>query len=131
LTLSPRQGEQGNEVHLRGERSLVKKVKAELERFSATLSDRVVVGVVIPSAHHKILIGKGGQNLNDIQSRNGVQVQFPGSRSYGSVGDIINMSELESVNPSDIVKIIGSKAACDKAANELKASHLAHSVSNC
>jgi KH domain len=102
---------------------VVKRIKTELERLSTSLSDRVVIGVAIPAARHKILIGKGGQSLNDVQNRNSVQVQFPGSRSYGSVGEVSNMSELEGVNPADIVKIIGTKVACDKAASDLKASH--------
>jgi transcription antitermination factor NusA-like protein len=76
---------------------------------------------VVPASQHRALIGRGGQNLNDLQARTGAQIQFPGSRSYNQVGEPINAAELTDIDPADIVKVSGSQAACDKATEELKA----------
>ena len=119
---SPRQGEPSDEVRLRGEPKLVAKLKAELEKVAADLKDRVVLGVEVPVGQHRALIGRGGQHLNDLQNRTGAQVQFPGSRSYHSVGEPSNTAELADVDPADLVKVSGTAAACQKAVEELKVS---------
>lgn len=117
---SPRQGEPSDEVRIRGEPKLVAKIKAELEQIIATLRDRVVLGIDIPAVQHRALIGRGGQHLNDLQNKFNVQVQFPGSRSYNHVGEPENASDLEGVDAANIVKVSGSRAACEKAFAELK-----------
>lgn len=119
IFFSPRQGEVSDEVRLRGEPGLVSKVKGELENKVATLRDRLVVAVVIPAAQHRNIIGRGGQNLNDLQSRHGVYVQFPGSRGYDQVGEPSNASEVENADPADIVKVNGSQSACQAAIAEI------------
>jgi polyribonucleotide nucleotidyltransferase len=118
---SPRQGDPVmDEVRLRGEPKLVAKLKAELEKTVATLRDRVVLAIEIPAGQHRALIGRGGQHLNDLQDRTGVQVQFPGSRSYNQVGEAENAADLKDVDPANIVKVSGARAACEKAMKELK-----------
>jgi transcription antitermination factor NusA-like protein len=122
---SPRQGEADtDEVRLRGPKAVVNKLKAELEKLAAEYKDRVVLGVVVPATHHRILIGRGGQNLTDLQTRTGATVQFPGSRSYNSVGEPQNLADLGEYNPTDLVKVIGPSAACQKAIEELSVSEL-------
>ncbi|EIN11853.1 hypothetical protein PUNSTDRAFT_99129 [Punctularia strigosozonata HHB-11173 SS5] len=118
----PRQGESGDEVRLRGDPKVVAKLKTELEKVAASLRDRVVLAIEIPAAQHRALIGRGGQHLNDLQSRTGCQVQFPGSRSYHSVGDAENAADVKDVDPADIVKVSGPRAACEAAIAELKKS---------
>ncbi|TCD71269.1 hypothetical protein EIP91_011748 [Steccherinum ochraceum] len=122
LVRFPRQGEPSDDVRLRGEPKLVAKLQAELEKVVATLKDRIVLGVEVPAAQHRSLIGRGGQHLNDLQSKTGAQVQFPGSRSYNSVGEPENTDELGEVEPANLVKVTGTRAACEKAVVELKAS---------
>ena len=119
---SPRQGEPSDEVRLRGEPKLVAKLKTELENVVADLKDRVVLGVDIPVGQHRALIGRGGQHLNDLQSRTGAQIQFPGSRSYHQVGEPSNADDLAGVEAGNIVKVSGPRAACEKAVAELKVS---------
>ena len=121
--ISPRQGEPTEEVRLRGEPTLVNKIKAELEKTVATLRDRVVLAVEIPAAQHRNLIGRGGQHLIELQTRTGVQVQFPGSRSYHQVGEAVNASEIKDADPADIVRVSGSRSACEAAIGELKVCH--------
>ncbi|KAF8844641.1 hypothetical protein BDN67DRAFT_962561 [Paxillus ammoniavirescens] len=117
----PRQGEPSDEVRIRGEPALVNKIKVELEKTVATLRDRVVLAAEIPATQHRILIGRGGQHLNDLQNRTGVQVQFPGSRSYNFVGEAANAEDLKDTDPADIVKFSGSRSACEAAITELQA----------
>ncbi|KAJ6596649.1 SCP160 protein [Mycena sp. CBHHK59/15] len=118
----PRQGDVAiDEVRLRGEPKLVAKLKVELEKAVANLKDRVVLAIEIPATQHRALIGRGGQHLNDLQNRTDVQVQFPGSRSYNQVGEAENAADFKDVDAANIVKISGTRAACDKAMEELKA----------
>ncbi|KDR75234.1 hypothetical protein GALMADRAFT_69452 [Galerina marginata CBS 339.88] len=119
----PRQGEAGDDVRLRGEPKLVAKLKDELEQLVATLRDRVILAVDIPGSQHRALIGRGGQHLNDLQTKFDVQIQFPGSRSYNQVGEPENISDLAEVDAANIVKVSGARAACEKAIAELKACH--------
>ncbi|CAE6518050.1 unnamed protein product [Rhizoctonia solani] len=115
----PRNGEPDDEVTLRGEPALVKKLQKELEKIVAELRDRVVLGVDIPAQHHRILIGRGGQHLNELQDRHNVTVQFPGSRSYHQIGEPENADELAEVPPENVVKVSGSRSACEKAMKEM------------
>jgi len=116
----PRQGEPSNEVKLRGEPKLVNKIKNELEKAVANLRDRVVLGVDIPAGQHRALIGRGGQHLNDLQNKRDVQIQFPGSRSYTQVGEPENSADLADVEAANLVKVSGSRAACEATIEELK-----------
>ena len=122
LALSPRQDDASDEVKLRGEPQLVAKLQAELEKLAASLRDRVVLVVNIPASQHRALIGRGGQNLNEIQSNTGAQVQFPGSRSYHQVGEAENLAEFADVDSADVVKVTGSRAACKAAIDLLNVS---------
>jgi hypothetical protein len=98
---------------------LVKKIQAELERVVTTLRERIVLGVVIPAPHHRMLIGHGGQHLTELEKRTGAEVQFPGSRSYNQVAPAENVAELGDADPNNIVKVVGPRAACEKAIAEL------------
>lgn len=116
----PRHGEPSDEVRLRGEPQLVKKVQAELKNLVSALRDRIILAVDIPSGQHRALIGRGGQHLTDLQDRHGVQVQFPGSRSYHGVGDAENAGDFADVDLANIVKVTGPRTACEKAVEDLK-----------
>ncbi|KAF9568060.1 hypothetical protein CPC08DRAFT_746592 [Agrocybe pediades] len=119
----PRQGEEPfDEVRLRGEAKLVAKLKSELEEIVANLRDRVILAVEIPAAQHRVLIGRGGHNLNELQNKLNVQIQFPGSRSYGQIGEPENIADFADVDAANIVKVTGPRAAVEKAVTELKGS---------
>ncbi|KAG9044980.1 hypothetical protein FS837_007206 [Tulasnella sp. UAMH 9824] len=115
----PRAGEPSDEVRLRGDKKVVAKLKKELEKLAAAQRDRVILGVGVPASLHRALIGRGGQHLNDLQSRTGTQIWFPGSRSYGGAGEPANADELGDVAPEDLVKVMGPKAGCEAAITEL------------
>jgi hypothetical protein len=102
----------------------VQKIKAELEVSVAALRDRVMLGVDIPAAQHRGLIGRGGQHLNELQKKYSVMVQFPGSRSYSQNGEPENAAELADADPANVVRVSGSKPAVEKAIDELKVGHL-------
>jgi predicted PilT family ATPase len=123
LVRFPRQGEYGEEVLLRGEAKVVAKLKEELEKIAAEHRDRVILGVDIPAQQHRALIGRGGQTLNDLQNKFNVQIQFPGSRSYGQVGVPENADELAEVDAANLVKVTGSRSNVEAAIADLK-SHI-------
>ncbi|KAG6845298.1 hypothetical protein H0H87_011148 [Tephrocybe sp. NHM501043] len=116
----PRQGEPSDEVKLRGEPKLVNKLKTELEQAVATLRDRVILGVDIPAPQHRSLIGRGGQHLNELQAKRDVRILLPGSRSYNQVGAPQNQEDLIDTDAINIVKVSGSRAACEATIEELK-----------
>lgn len=109
----------GDEVTIRGEKALVKKIQVELERVVSTLRERIVLGVAIPAQHHRMLIGHGGQHLSELEKRTGAEVQFPGSRSYNQVAAAENAAEIGDADPKNVVKVVGPRAACEKAIAEL------------
>lgn len=118
---SPRPGEEPkDEVRLRGEPSLVKKLKDELEKVTADLRDRVVLGVQIPTASHSALIGRGGRNLINFQNKFNVQVQYPGSNSYKNTGEPENAEELSDVPPEEVVKMAGARTSVGEAIEQLR-----------
>lgn len=49
-----------------------------------------------------------------------VSIHFPGSRQYGSAGEMTNAAELKDENPADIVKVIGTKEAIAQATEALQ-----------
>jgi hypothetical protein len=68
----PRAGDASPDVvRLRGDKDLVAKLKAELERTVETLQNQVVLGVAVPAAQHAIKIGRGGSALQDLQKKTG------------------------------------------------------------
>lgn len=116
----PRQNEPSDEVRLRGDAKLVEKIKQELEKAVALLRDRVILGVDVPAAQHRAIIGRGGANLNELQTKFGVQIQFPGSRSYSQFGAPTNADEIADSDPANIIKVSGPSESAQKAVDELK-----------
>jgi hypothetical protein len=88
------------------------------------------MAVEVPSAQHRVLIGRGGQHLNELQNKTGTQIQFPGSRSYAQVGEAENAEEFTEVNSADIVKVTGARGAVDAAIMELKVCCFSYRGSN-
>ena len=103
---------------------MVAKLKAELEKVVAKLRDRVILGVDIPAQQHRALIGRGGQTLTELQEKHDVQIQFPGSRSYGQVGQPENSDSLSESDPANIVKVTGSRSNVEAAVEDLKVARL-------
>lgn len=103
---------------------MVAKLKTELEKIAAELRDRVIVGVDIPAQQHRALIGRGGQTLSELQDKHQVQIQFPGSRSYGQVGQPENLDALSESDPANLVKVTGSRSNVEAAVEDLKVGQL-------
>lgn len=120
----PRAGDSSgsDEVRIRGEPKLVEKVKVEIEKTINGLRNRVILAVEVPAAQHRVLIGRSGHNLEQLQKKTHAQVQFPGSRSYAGVGEAENADEFKDVDLANIVKVTGTREACLNCIAELKAS---------
>lgn len=93
-----------------------------MQKIADGLRDNVVLLVKVPNAQHSALIGRGGQHLRDLQTRTGAQVQFPGSRSYASMGEPENVTDFEDADTQDLIKVSGKREACLKAIKELEVS---------
>lgn len=119
---SPRAGDSSgsDEVRLRGEAKLVNRIKAEIEKHIDNLRNRVVMAVDIPAVQHRVLIGRSGAHLDELQKRTATQVQFPGSRAYSGVGELLNADDVKDSDPANIVKVIGTRSACENCIELLK-----------
>lgn len=72
LITFPRSGNEDMEtVKLRGEKSLVAKIKTELEKLVKELKETKVEGVVVPKDQHAGKIGRGGMALQALQKESG------------------------------------------------------------
>lgn len=72
LITFPRTGNDDMEtVKLKGEKVLVGKIKAELERLVKELKETKVEGVVVPKDQHAGKIGRGGMALQALQKESG------------------------------------------------------------
>ncbi|WVQ84623.1 hypothetical protein IAT38_006778 [Cryptococcus sp. DSM 104549] len=121
LVTFPKNGDENQDkVRLRGDSKVVNKIKAELEKQVAVLKETILIGVVVPASQHAGKIGRGGMALQDLQRKTGAVVHFPGSRQYGSFGEVENKEELEGADEGDIVKVSGTKEAVEKASELLK-----------
>ncbi|RXK40531.1 hypothetical protein M231_02183 [Tremella mesenterica] len=112
--------EHPDQVRLRGDSKLVQALSTELTKQASILSQTIIIGVPVPSSHHASKIGRGGSALLDLQRKTGTTIHFPASRQYNFVGEISNTSELTNADPKDIVKVIGTKEACEAAAETLR-----------
>ncbi|KAK8853234.1 hypothetical protein IAR55_003936 [Kwoniella newhampshirensis] len=121
LVTFPKPGDETtDQVRLRGDSKVVKKIKEELAKQVAVLRETKVIGVIVPASQHASKIGRGGSALQDLQRKTGAVVHFPGSRQYGSIGEIENKSELGDAEAGDIVKVVGTKEVVAKAAELLQ-----------
>lgn len=78
-------------------------VRAARLLLGAEMETQIEHRVHIPKAHHKVVLGKNGQKLKDLQNNTGAKVIVP-----------------DKSDPSDAIKIIGTKAAIEKATHEIQ-----------
>ena len=92
---SPRPGEEPkDEVRLHGKPSLIKKLRDKLEKTTADLCNRIVLGIRVFTTAHSAVIGCSGCNLINFRNKFNVQVQYPRSNSYKNAGELENAKEL-------------------------------------
>ena len=106
-------------VVVRGPAPLAAKIKAELEAVAQQAASRVVLGVSVPVAAHRQLIGRAGARQKELEAKHNIRVIFPGSRIYGSTPEPDNQAELASVAAETIVKVQGVEDACKAAMAEM------------
>lgn len=145
LVRFPRAGEGDDTVTVRGPSAIALKIKEALEQEVANLRDRVVYGVVVPQpgtladcrrvdergaklmtfatiTAHARLIGRGGAGINELQRKHNVKVVMPGRAESKSSGEVVNKEELGDTSESELVKVLGSRSACEAAAAEISVS---------
>lgn len=80
----------------------------------------LTLGISIPTQFHARLIGRGGARCREIQQESGAVVCFPGSSTYRAAAAPCNEDELENVHASTIIKVSGTRGACETALGILK-----------
>jgi hypothetical protein len=118
----PRQGDDGDTVTLRGPKDVVDKLRGELEKAAGDLRDRIVYAVHVPAGGHASIIGRGGSSVNELSRKHNVKILFPSWGEHATVGDAVNATDVAGTENSDIVKLVGSRSACEAAAKELSVS---------
>ncbi|KAG9290830.1 hypothetical protein G9A89_010979 [Geosiphon pyriformis] len=125
----PRHGVNSDEVILKGDKTLVEKVKAELESLVEEQNNLIVDVIQIPRTQHPLIIGRNGSSLRDIQHRFNVTIQFPGSRAYNDTQLSSTLTE-EIISSEEAVKVIGKKEDIEAAKADIlsKIRHI-HTIS--
>lgn len=119
----PRRGDKDpSTVTVRAPAALAKKIRDELESAAQVLSSRIVYGVVVAPQSQRMLIGRGGSRVNELQAEHSVRLVFPGRKEYSDLGEPINKAELTEGNDSNIVKLVGDEQRCKALAEEIKSS---------
>jgi predicted PilT family ATPase len=114
----PRDG--ADAVTVRGPSAVAERIRTEIEAQAAALRSRIVLAVVVPRSLHASIIGRGGSAVNEIQRKHGVKVLFPGWQEHSTSPEPVNSSELEGVEPEDVVKLLGPRPACEEVAQQLR-----------
>ena len=71
--------------------------------ISSELQTQASLSVPIPKEHHRFILGKNGQKLSDLEQKTGTKIYMP-----------------RQSDPSNDIKIIGTKEAIDKASHEIQ-----------
>lgn len=71
--------------------------------LGAEMETQIQAEIRIPKQHHKFVLGKAGQKLKELQSCTGAKITVPGKD-----------------DPSDAIRIVGTKAAIEKALHEIR-----------
>ncbi|KIJ67957.1 hypothetical protein HYDPIDRAFT_37535 [Hydnomerulius pinastri MD-312] len=137
---------QKSKVKITGRKENVEEAKKRILAQVERLADETSETIKIPSQYHASLIGQNGKYAIRLEEKYAVKITFPrqfaengegktreqlkldevlikgGKKgSYSQVGEAANASEIQDADPANIVKVSGSKAACEAAIAELKA----------
>lgn len=108
----------------------IEKLQKEIESYVADVESRIVYGVAIPQPAHANIIGRGGVGINELSAKHNVRVLFPGwkDNTAAASGEVVNASELGEVDPTALVRILGTEASCKAAAEEMMAKQASSSA---
>ncbi|RKP37143.1 hypothetical protein BJ085DRAFT_9066, partial [Dimargaris cristalligena] len=113
-------GDGANDVMIKGDKTVVAKVRAALEALVTDFRNRVCMTINIPVSEHPLIIGRGGSTLRDIQSKHQVDIEFASSGSGRNKDAAAAAASGEPVVDPTLVKIYGQPANCEAAVRDLK-----------
>jgi len=73
----PRINEDSNVVRIKGPQECVQGAKSRMEEIVSDLENHVSESIEVDEKYHRTLIGKGGENVQKVQTDFNVQVKFP------------------------------------------------------
>ncbi|KAG0209573.1 hypothetical protein BGX33_005468 [Mortierella sp. NVP41] len=102
-----------NAVLLKGDKTIVEKIKAEMLAMVAEQDSWTTIPIQIPAAQHRQVIGPQFSHVKEIENRHSVRIQFPNNK---------NKKEGEgAAETNDRVTIKGLRENCEKAKIDLEA----------
>ncbi|KAJ1913475.1 hypothetical protein H4219_005200 [Mycoemilia scoparia] len=116
----PRQGvttgPEADIVSIRGDRNVVKKLQAKIEALVAERERMITVTINVPVDQHRYIIGRGGQNLQNLQKAHSVEIHFTSSSREHSAK--LGGAESQSSDPTSVT-ITGFPENCESAKNAM------------
>ncbi|KAG0364310.1 hypothetical protein BGZ54_007661, partial [Gamsiella multidivaricata] len=112
-----------NAVLLKGDKTVVEKIKAEMLAMVAEQDNWTTLTISIPAAQHRQIIGPQFSNVKEIENRHNVRIQFPNNKNKkeGGKDAAATDSSAEAIAANDCVTIKGLRENCEKAKVDLEA----------
>ena len=107
-------------VTLKGAADCVEGAKKRIKEIADDLESMVTIECEIAQKHHRSVMGPRGRNVQEVTSRNNVQIKFP-DRAVPN-GNVEEPAENGDVSPrpsSDIILIKGKQEDAEQAKREL------------
>ena len=109
-------------VTLKGAADCVEGAKKKMKEIEEDLESMVTIECEIAQKHHRSVMGQRGKNVQDITSRNNVQIKFPDRSLANGNAENGEANENGDVSPrpmADIILITGKQENAEKAKEEL------------
>ncbi|KAG0326005.1 hypothetical protein BGZ99_010299 [Dissophora globulifera] len=107
-----------NAVLLRGDKTVVDKIKSEMLTMVAEQENWTTLTISIPAAQHRQVIGSQFSNVKEIENNHNVRIQFPNNKNKKEgAAD----TSAEAIAANDKVTIKGLRENCEKAKIDLEA----------
>ncbi|KAG0032781.1 hypothetical protein BGZ81_010066 [Podila clonocystis] len=103
-----------NAVLLKGDKTIVEKIKNEMLAMVAEQDSWTTVVINIPAAQHRQVIGPQFSHVKEIENRHNVRIQFPNNKNKKE-------GEAAESGANDRVTIKGLRENCEKAKADLEA----------
>lgn len=112
-------------VTLKGAADCVERAKKRMKEIETEMESMVTIECEIAQKHHRVVMGQRGRNVQEVTSRNNVQIKFPERSVPNGNADENAVNEDASPRPSsDIILITGKQENAEKAKEELLVSAL-------
>ncbi|KAG0376672.1 hypothetical protein BGX24_007391 [Mortierella sp. AD032] len=106
-----------NAVLLKGDKTIVEKIKAEMLAMVAEQDSWTTISVQIPASQHRQVIGPQFSHVKEIENRHNVRIQFPNNKNKKE-GEAASEGNAAS---NERVTIKGLRENCEKAKVDLEA----------